>query len=138
MEKKITNKEMYAIVHAIVEAVGIPEGVESSATPEEILTWIEYKTEQLDRKATTVSKAQKAKNEANEKARTEILNILKGAAEEDETEDFKGLPANVILSKSEVFDGLTPQKITYLLRKMVDDGLVVKTKVDKKMHYAAV
>ena len=136
MEKKITNKEMYTIVRSIVEAVGIPEGVEASVTPDDIISWIEYKTEQLDRKATTVSEAQKAKIEANEKARVEILSILKEAAEE--TEDFKGLPANVILSKSEAFDGLTPQKITYLLRKMVDDSLVTKTKVDKKMHYAAV
>lgn len=138
MEKKITNKEMYTIVRSIVEAVGIPEEVETSVTPDDIISWTELKIEQLSRKATTPTKAQKEKQEANAVLAEQIFNTLVAARESCEEEEFKGMTLSDIIKTGGIFDGITTQKLSPIMKKLAADGRVEKIVDKKKSKYRAV
>lgn len=124
---KVTNKEMYGILADIVNAVGIPEGVEASVTPDELLDWIEIKTEQLTRKATTMTKKQKETAETNKALLDKILPAIEAAE--------NGITVTDIMKTDEAFADYSNQKITALLRKAIADGLVSKEKVGGKTLY---
>lgn len=129
MANKVTNKEMFAVISSIVSAVGIPEGVETSVTPDEILEWIDNKVEQLNRKATTMTKAQKAKAETDNKIADAILTVL------DEATD--GMTATMIAKDEALaeFPELSPQKITAVLKKLLAAEKVSKAKIKNKVNY---
>lgn len=124
---KVTNKEMYGILADIVNAVGIPEGVEASVTPDELLDWIEIKTEQLTRKATTMTKKQKETAETNKALLDKILPVIEAAE--------NGITVTDIMKTDATFADYSNQKITALLRKAIADGLVSKEKVGGKTLY---
>lgn len=124
---KVTNKEMYGILADIVNAVGIPEGVEASVTPDELLDWIEIKTEQLTRKATTMTKKQKETAETNKVLLDKILPVIEAAE--------NGITVTDIMKTDAAFADYSNQKITALLRKAIADGLVSKEKVGGKTLY---
>jgi hypothetical protein len=124
---KVTNKEMYGILADIVYAVGIPEGVESSVTADELIDWIEIKTEQLTRKATTMTKKQKETAETNKALLDKILPAIEAAE--------NGITVTDIMKTDEAFADYSNQKITALLRKAISDGLVSKEKVGGKTLY---
>lgn len=124
---KVTNKEMYGILADIVNAVGIPKGVEASVTPDELLDWIEIKTEQLTRKATTTTKKQKETAETNKALLDKILPVIEAAE--------NGITVTDIMKTDAAFADYSNQKITALLRKAIADGLVSKEKVGGKTLY---
>ena len=128
MATKMTNKEMFTVIASIVSTVGIPDGIETSATPEEILNWIEVKLDQLNKKATTLSKKQKEKIEADNGIIDTVMAILQDAEEPMTVSD--------IIKSSDVLSDLSSQKVTALLKRAVDAGTVKKEKVKNKSMYS--
>ena len=127
MANKMTNKEMFTVLASIVSAAGIPEGVETSATPDEILTWIDGRIEMLDKKSTTLSKKEKEKIEQNNATMDAIVAVL--------TDNKDGLAVTNIIKASPALADFSSQKITALLKKLVEAGTVTKEKVKGQTLY---
>lgn len=109
-----TQKDLFGEIRAIVEQYGTTEQVE----------FIDKKVEQLERKSTT--KTMTATQKANEDIKAEIVNVLK---------DFEGKASiKDIQEQHEILAGLSNQKISALLKQLVDTNVVVKT-IDKKKAY---
>lgn len=124
---KITNKEMFTIISAIIASAGIPEDVETSVTPDEIQDWIHNKIDSLDKRAETLSKKEREKLEAD----LAIMNIV----EEVLTENPNGLTVTEIIKSNEDLSGLNPQKVTALLKKFIEKETVTKEKIKGRMIY---
>lgn len=126
---KVTNKEMFTILADIVKAVGIPEAVSTSVTPDEINDWIELKIEQLSKRATTMTKAQKEKAEQNNTITDKILNVLEANPD--------GVKVTGIIKADPYFveNEISTQRVTALLKKLVESGEVVRNKVKNETFY---
>lgn len=114
MTKKITKRE---VINAML-------AVEAISANEDFKAYLENELALLDRKSSN-KKATKTQVE-NEGFKEEILNVL----------DVKGATVTEIQAKSEVLSGLTNQRVSALLRQMVNDGRVVKTIEGKKSLFA--
>lgn len=109
-----TQKDLFGEIRAIVEQYGTTEQVE----------FIDKKVEQLERKSTT--KTMTATQKANEDIKVEIINVLK---------DFDTkVTINEIQENSEILKPLSNQKMSALLKQLVETNVVVKT-IDKKKAY---
>ena len=117
MEKKITKKEMFAEIIAMAQ--GSPVGVSA----DEIVEFAEHEIELLTRKSSSKSKAEKEKDLVNEKLMGYIVDVLQMSTEPITASEI--LKSDVELSKYPI------QKITALLKKLVDSGKVQKS-VDKR------
>lgn len=113
MANKKTKKEMFNEVLAIVQ------------DNKELADFINHEIELLDKKSAN-KKATKTQTE-NVGYKAEIKAVL--------TE--KGATVTEIQGKSETLAGLSNQRVSALLRQMVENGEVVKT-VDKKKSYFAI
>ena len=108
-EKKITQKELYERIKVAM------------ANDAEVVALCDKKIEQIGHKANS---ANSKKDEANEKVFNAIAEALNGS---------EGMRASEIHKVLAVADAaLTVQKVTAMLKKMVDNGEVVKT-VEKKV-----
>ncbi len=113
MANKKTKKEMFNEVLAIVK------------DNKELVDFINHEIELLDKKSAN-KKATKTQTE-NIGYKAEIKSVL--------TEN--GATVTEIQGKSETLAGLSNQRVSALLRQMVESGEVVKT-VDKKKSYFAI
>lgn len=114
---KLTQKVAYSILATIVEE-------SEHAKKEELLAFIEKKLEGVEKKASTPTKAQK-ENEGIMDAIVEALAEL-------------GKPVTCSeLMKVETLSAYSNQKLSALLRKLVEGGQVTKT-VEKKVSYFSV
>ena len=116
MEKKMTIVEKFAQVKAILVAQGENEMADF------IQERIDIQTKKAENKKPT--KAQKE----NEVLKEKVLEVLRGAE--------GGMTATEVLNK-DVETFVNVQKVTALLKALVDGGKVVKT-VDKKKAYFTV
>jgi len=109
MANKVTQKELYERIKVRM------------ADDADVVALCDKKIEQIAHKATS---ANSKKNEANEAMFSAITDVLNGS---------KGMRASEI-HKALVADdpALTVQKVTAMLKKMVENGEVVKT-VEKKV-----
>lgn len=114
MTKKITKRE---VINAML-------AVEAISANEDFKAYLENELALLDRKAGK-KKATKTQVE-NEGFKEEILNVL----------DVEGATVTEIQARSEVLSGLTNQRVSALLRQMVNDGKVIKTIEGKKSLFA--
>ena len=114
MEKKMTIVEKFAQVKAILEKNGETE-------------MAEFIQERIDNKKAENKKPTKAQKE-NEVLKEKVLEVLRGAE--------VGMTATEVLNK-DVETFVNVQKVTALLKALVDGGKVVKT-VDKKKAYFTV
>lgn len=128
MANKMTNKEMFNVLIAVISAVGIPEGVVTSATPDELIAFLNGKVEQLDKKANTVTKADKAKAELNAAIANDILT---GLATLD-----KPVKISDLIKGYEPLSGYSTQKLTPIMTKLVTDGKVIKSVVKRETIYS--
>lgn len=112
MTKKMTKVEMFNAIKAVV------------ADNEEFVAFIDHEIELLNRKSSN-KKATKTQVE-NEGFKEEILNVL----------DVRGATVTEIQAKSEVLSGLTNQRVSALLRQLVNDGKAVKSVEGKKSLFA--
>lgn len=118
MEKKITLKENFERLAKVVEGADIEE-----VTRQELLTFIEGRVEQINKKATAPRKADTEKAQENEKLAQAMLDILAG----------NGIPMTIteIMQGDEIFKGVTNQRLTAIMTKLKNDGTVARV-VDKK------
>ncbi len=109
MEKKITKREMFAMIR------------ERVADDTKMVAFLDHEIELLSKKSG--SKKPTATQVANEGLKSAILTVLNGS---------EGMTASEVLASSEDFAGLSNQKITALLRQLVLDGSVTKFTEGKK------
>ena len=107
MEKKITKKEMFAQIREVV------------ADNAEFVAFIDHEIELLNKKS--ASKKPTKTQEANEGLKNLIVAVLDAEV---------GKTASEVLASNEAFTGMSNQKISALLKQLVDEGRAVKT-VDK-------
>lgn len=116
-EKKMTKKEMFAVVRGIVEA--------SEQCTDEMLAFIDHEVELLSRKSDN-SKKTKSQIE-NEAVMAKILEALAEVGEPVTISDLqKTVPAMAEYSN---------QKLSSLLKKLVEDEKKVVKTIDKKKSY---
>ena len=113
MEKKLTKKEMFAQVYSVIE--------NSNATNKpELLGFIDHEVELLEKKSSKVTMT------ATQKANLEVLDTIREVlAEKDEAVTISDL------IKEEPLNAYTNQKISALMKKLVDGGEVEKIRTGK-------
>lgn len=114
--KKMTKKEMFAVVRGIVVA--------SEECTEEVLAFIDHEVELLDRKS-SATKPTKSQIE-NEKIMALVLECL--------AQTEKPLTISEMWEQFEVLKQYSNQKLSALLRILKEQGKVVRT-IDKKKSY---
>ena len=113
MEKKVTKNDRFSRIYAIVE--------ESNASDKvELLGFIDHEVELLEKKSSKVTLT------ATQKANLEVIEVIK--------EVLADKPNSTVseLIKDERLSTYTNQKISALLKKLIDGGEVVKS-TDKKV-----
>lgn len=116
MEKKLTKKEQFAKLYTIVE----------NSTAEnklDLLGFIDHEVELLDKKSSKTTMT------ATQKANLEVLDAIRAIM----TDTNKAMTISELI-KTEPLSGYTNQKISALMKKLVDSGEVEKTQV-KKISY---
>ena len=117
---KTTQKEMF---NAIIKALN---GEDAGFTTDELVEFVEGRIAVLDKK----SASRKTKvNEGDEALKAEIMEILSSGDR---------MTVSAIMSKSDAFAGLSNQKVSALLRKLIADGVVDKEKDKKSTVFFAV
>lgn len=115
MTNKMTKRDYFNAIKAIDEV----------AANADMVAFIDHEIELLDKKASN-KKATKTQAE-NVGIKAEILSVLTS----------EGATVTDIQSKSEMLGGLSNQRVSALLRQLVESGEVVKT-IDKKKSYFSV
>ena len=116
--KKMTKKEMFAMVMEVVE-------VSETANKAEMMDFLAHEIELLERK-----KSSSAKTKSQVENEKIMVSILEELAQSEK-------PMTVTeLMQTETLVGLSNQKLSALLRLLKEDGKVVKT-IDKKKSYFA-
>lgn len=124
-EKKTTKKEMFNTIIALAQEV---EDLDLDFNIEEIVAFAQHEIEMLEKKASSKSKKDKEKDKADEVLMAIILETLAGST---------GMTASEILkanSTREEFEDISNQKVSALLKKMVDREEVKKF-TDKRKSY---
>lgn len=114
---KMTKKDWFAVIKSIVETSDVDNKTD-------ILNFIDHEIELLSKKSL------KSTPTKNQEANLEIMKAIKLAL----TECEKPVTISELMSKSEEMNKYTNQKLSALLKKLVDAGEVVKT-IDKKKSY---
>lgn len=116
--KKMTKKEMFAMVMEVVE-------VSETVNKAEMMDFLAHEIELLERK-----KSSSAKTKSQVENEKIMVSILEELAQSEK-------PMTVTeLMQTESLAGLSNQKLSALLRLLKEDGKVVKT-IDKKKSYFA-
>lgn len=105
----MTKKEMFGAIREVV------------ADNADMVAFIDHEIELLNKK--NGSKKMTKTQEANVGIKAQIVEVLKGFE--------NGATVSEVLAASEDFAGMSNQKITALLKQLVESGEVIKT-VDKK------
>lgn len=115
----MTKKEYFAVLKGIVSASG-------HAETEGINDFIDHEVELLNRKRTS------GKQTATQKQNVGVMETIHDVLAESDA------PMTVTaMLKDERLSGYTNQKISALLRKMVENGEVTKT-IEKKVSYFSI
>ena len=124
--KKMTKREMFTIIGEILQGIDIREMTENRISGEEVDEFIAHEIELLDKKHGSISKADKAKAEADEVLKASILTLIKG----------KSMTASEIATALSTADTMIPnQKITAMLRQL--SNAVTREVVKGKAYFSA-
>lgn len=121
MEKKMTKKEYFAILKAMVEQSDMDN-------KEGAIAFIDHEVELLNKKSA------KSGETKTQKENAEILVKIKAAL----VEVGKPVTITELQSASAEMAQYSNQKLSALLKKLVDNGEVVKTTEKKKSYFSAV
>ena len=113
--KKLTHKDYYNLLLAIDEV----------AQNEDLVKFINGRLEQIEKKSNSTSKKDIAKAEEDELIKTAIADTI--------TDD--AMTISEMQKANETLAELSNQKISSLLRKMKEDGEVVRTEVKGKAYF---
>jgi hypothetical protein len=119
MEKKITKREMFEQLKAVVLTAEV-ENVE------QLVAFIEHEVELLNKKSASKSKAEIANAAAN----VELTQIVREVLENSSV----AMTVSEVMKANEVLAELSNQKVSYLMRTLVENKEVVKT-VEKGKSY---
>ena len=123
MEKKITKKEMF------LQVIALAQGEEISVSVDEIMEFARHEIDLLNKKANSKSKKEKANDAENTRLSDLILEVLLNSE--------NALTISEIMAKNDDLGALSNQKVSALMKKLVDGGQVVKT-VNKGRSYFSV
>ena len=123
MEKKITKKEMF------LQVIALAQGEEISVSLDEIMEFARHEIDLLNKKASSKSKKEKANDAENVRLSDLILEVL--------LDSEKALTISEIMAKNDDLGALSNQKVSALMKKLVDGGQVVKS-VNKGRSYFSV
>ena len=118
MEKKMTKKEMFAMVQALVQSV-------ECAEKEVMVEFLAHEIELLEKKATSKKETETQKQNA----------ILKEIVLEVLLVADKGLTVTEVIKADERLADLSNQKVTHLLKQMVESGDVKRVEDGKKATF---
>ena len=113
MEKKVTKKDRFSRIYTIIEESNAPDKVE-------LLGFVDHEVELLEKKSSKVTLT------ATQKANLEVIEVIKEVLEDKPNSTVSEL------IKDERLSAYTNQKISALLKKLIDGGEVVKS-TDKKV-----
>ena len=134
----MTNTKMTqvsALELAVKVITNVMNGVDTdiaSSELSEVITKLSGMAEKLAEKRSTPSKADKEKSAEHKAIADEIILVL--STEETVT---NGMTVSEMQKASDKLAEYSNQKISAILRKMVDNGTIVKT-VDKKKSYFSI
>lgn len=118
-----TNKELFAIIFNIVADANIPDDEKT-----ELTNFINSRIEQLDKKANTVSKADKAKAELNAQISAQIIDGL--------TLADKPIKVSDLIKNYEPLNAYSTQKLTPIMTGLVKDGKIKKSNYKRETLYS--
>ena len=123
MEKKITKKEMF------LQVIALAQGEEISVSLDEIMEFARHEIDLLNKKANSKSKKEKANDAENVRLSDLILEVL--------LDSEKAFTISEIMAKNDELGALSNQKVSALMKKLVDGGQVAKS-VNKGRSYFSV
>ena len=127
--------QVSALELAVEVITNVMNGVDTDLASSELseaVVKLSGMAEKLAEKRSTPSKADKEKSAEHKAIADEIILVL--STEETVT---TGMTVSEMQKASEMLAGYSNQKISAILRKMVDNGTIVKT-VDKKKSYFSI
>ena len=127
--------QVSALELAVEVITDVMDGVDTDIASSELseaIAKLSGMAEKLAEKRSTPSKADKEKSAEHKAIADEIILVL--STEETVT---TGMTVSEMQKASEMLAGYSNQKISAILRKMVESGMVVKT-VDKKKSYFSI
>ena len=122
MEKKITKKEMFA------QVIAMAQGMEVSVSADEIVAFAEHEIELLNKKAGTKSKKETANDAENARLMEIIVETLTGSE--------KAMTVSELMTANVELGELSNQKVSALMKKLVDDGRVQKSTEKRKSVFS--
>ena len=117
MEKKITKKEMFTNLYNLVDA-------SKAENKLDLLNFIDHEIELLEKKSS------KTKLTIQQKANLKILDTIRGIM----AENNKAVTISELI-KTEPLKNFTNQKISALMRKLIESGEVEKTQIKKVSYF---
>lgn len=118
MEKKLTKKDYFAMLKEIVIDAG------NIVMEDELVAFIDHEVELLNKKSASKSKADLAKATENDRLGSIVLDVLNG----------KSLTITDMMKSNDELGALSNQKVSAIAKKLVENGLVVKS-TDKGKSY---
>lgn len=119
---KKTNRELFV---TLLNVVANAEIIETEKV--ELTDFINAKIEQLDKKANTVTKAEKAKQELNAKIAQDVIAGLTAVG--------KPVKVSDLIKAYEPLNGYSTQKLTPIMTSLINDGKIEKTIVKREALY---
>lgn len=119
MEKKMTKKEWFAVLASVVEASEMENKTEA-------LAFINHEVELLEKKST------KSGQTKTQKENVEVMEKIKSAL----GEVGKAVTITELQAASAEMAEYSNQKLSALLKKLVENGEVVKTTEKKKSYFS--
>lgn len=116
--KKLTKKDYFGVIRGIIEASDVEN-------KEEVLKFIDHETDLLSKRV----KAETATQKENKVLVEELYDALKEIA--------TAVTITELQAANEKFGGMSNQKVSALMKKLVDANRVVKTQ-DKKRSYFSI
>ena len=123
MKNVKTNREMFLAVLAVLENAVITDDERT-----ELTDFITGRIEQLDKKASTISKADKAKAELNARIADEIVAGLVACD--------KPVKVSDLIKSCDALNGYSTQKLTPILTSLVKSGRVTKSAYKRETFYS--
>lgn len=122
MEKKITKKEMFA------QVIAMAQGEEVSVSADEIVAFAKHEIELLNKKAGTKSKKETANDAENARLMEVIVETLAGSE--------KAMTVSELMTVNAELGELSNQKVSALMKKLVDGGRVQKSTDKRKSVFS--
>lgn len=122
MEKKITKKEMFA------QVIAMAQGEEVSVSADEIMAFARHEIELLNKKAGTKSKKETANDAENARLMKVIVETLTGSE--------KAMTVSELMTVNAELGELSNQKVSALMKKLVDGGKVQKSTDKRKSVFS--